>query len=61
MTGSEIRALRRAAGLTQTQLAERMGLGVRGQRTISEWERARHAISEPHARLLAILCQRKEE
>lgn len=40
--GARIRALRLAAGLSQVQLAERVGLD---HRTISRAENGRHAIS----------------
>jgi len=59
MTKEEVKRLRTDAGLTQTQLAERMGLGVGGQVTVSRWESGALNISEPHARLLAILCSER--
>ena len=63
MTPAEIRILRQAAGLTQKALAERMGLSAkRGKFTVSEWESARNLpISEPHARLLALVCAPKKK
>ena len=36
MDGGELRRRREALGLTQTQLAERLGVGLR---TLQEWEK----------------------
>jgi DNA-binding transcriptional regulator YiaG len=38
MTGAEIKALREAAGLSQQDLAERLGVAVE---TVSRWENGR--------------------
>ena len=56
MTPKETRQLRVAAGLTQTQLAALMGLAKRGQVTVSEWEHGVRNITEPHGRLLQVVC-----
>lgn len=50
MTGDEIRAARLALGLTQEQLAERMGLF--GKQTISQWERGVRTPQGPSVKLL---------
>ena len=50
MTPAEIAAARATLGLTQAQLAAVMGL--RGQPTVSEWERGREAIGGSNVRLL---------
>jgi transcriptional regulator with XRE-family HTH domain len=50
--GELVRGRRMAAGLTQEQLAERSGLGVR---TISDIERGR--IGRPHRRSVDLLCE----
>ena len=49
--GELVRGRRVAAGLTQEELAERSGLGVR---TISDIERGR--IGRPHRRSVDLLC-----
>src|ERR1700728_1031021 len=50
--GELVRGRRGAAGLTQEELAERSGLGVR---TISDIERGR--IGRPHRRSVDLLCR----
>ena len=52
MTGDELREMRKAAGLTQAALAER--LGVR-QSAIYRWEQGQRGISEPMARLIGYM------
>ena len=49
MTGSELRRIRKRLGLTQVQLAER--LGVTGN-TVARQERGEVRITEPVARLI---------
>lgn len=49
MTPAELRAARKALGLTQGQLA--VVLGVR-QATVSDWERGVYSADGPAARLL---------
>lgn len=50
MTGTELRALRRAAGLTQQQLGERLGIeGPRAQVAVSRWESGARGITPPVA------------
>lgn len=46
MTGDDIRNIRAAMGLSQTALAEALGMT---QRTITRWETGAVPISEPRA------------
>lgn len=50
MTAEEFAAERSRLGLSQSELAERLGVHVR---TIGKWERSERGIPEPVARLLA--------
>ena len=52
MTGEAFRELRQRLGLTQSQLAERLGVTVT---SVARWEREERAISEPVARLIRLL------
>ena len=54
---SSVRALRRHLGLSQTDMAEE--LGVR-QQTVSEWETGMYAPRGASARLLAIIAERAD-
>lgn len=54
MTGAECRKLRTDAGLTQAELAQRIGLGKSGYITVSRWENGHRRIPEPTARLIRI-------
>ena len=58
MTAKKIRKLRARAGLTQARLAALLGLGAGGQVTVSRWEAGTQPITEPHARLLEMVCRR---
>jgi transcriptional regulator with XRE-family HTH domain len=58
MTGEDMRRLRREAGLTQRELAEAMGVWLN---TISRWEIEKRHISEPHARLIQLICQNSKK
>lgn len=51
MTGAHLRRRRQALGLSQTALAERLGVP---QATISRWETGGHAIDQPEILDLAI-------
>ena len=51
MTASELKAARTAAGLTQKQLAAKLGV-VTG--AVSHWEQSRNPITKPMALLIAI-------
>jgi transcriptional regulator with XRE-family HTH domain len=53
MTGDQIRKARKRLGLTQEQLAERMGL--HGKQTISQWERGVRIPQGPSLVLLRSL------
>lgn len=52
MTPADLRALRAALGLTQLQLADRLGVSVDA---IRHWEHGRRSIPEPVRRLLVSL------
>jgi transcriptional regulator with XRE-family HTH domain len=51
MTGAELRTLRQALGLSQLELAQRLG---RARYTISRWETGRHRIRDGRTLRLAI-------
>ncbi len=53
MTGDQIRDARKKLGLTQEQLAARMGLS--GKRTVSQWERGLRTPQGPSLVLLRSL------
>jgi transcriptional regulator with XRE-family HTH domain len=53
MTGEEIRAARQRLGLTQEQLAGKMGL--HGKQTVSQWERGVRTPKGPSLLLLRSL------
>ena len=46
MTPVELRAIRKGLGLTQTELAARVGVHLR---SVQKWEAGERAISEPVA------------
>src|SRR5439155_23665760 len=52
MTGDELRRLREAAGLTQAELAERLGTTVT---SVSRWETGQRRIAEPIARFVRLV------
>ena len=54
MKGSELRAIRKGLGLTQVQLAERLGVA---SNTVARWERDEMGMSEPAARLARLLAK----
>lgn len=56
MTGKDLRRIRKRLGLTQVQLAERIGVTAN---TIARQERGEVRISEPEARLLLLLAKGK--
>lgn len=56
MTGEELRRLRKRLGLTQAQLAERVGVT---RNTIARQERGESGIGEPLARLIRLLAEQK--
>jgi transcriptional regulator with XRE-family HTH domain len=53
VTGNELRQIRKRAGLTQAQLAERVGVT---RNTIARQERNEIGIGEPLARLIRLLA-----
>jgi len=53
MTGKDVQRLRRRLGLTQTQLAARLGVHTL---TVSRWECDRVRVTEPMARLLRLVA-----
>lgn len=52
MTAATLAKIRAAAGLTQAELAEKLGVHLR---TVQKWEGNERAIPEPIVKLLAIL------
>lgn len=54
--GAELRALRRALGLTQTCLAVELGTA---KNTIARWERGESPIRESALRLARVLSERR--
>jgi putative transcriptional regulator len=57
MTPAEIRAFRQRLGLTQTQMAERLGVHLR---TYQQWEYGRRKPRRPTLKLLEILHKEAE-
>ena len=53
MTGTEVQRLRRRLGVTQAQLAARVGVH---KLTVSRWERGQVRVTEPMSRLLKLLA-----
>ena len=53
MTGTELRRLRRRLGLTQRELAAKVGVTTT---SLARWERDEVRITEPMARYLALLA-----
>jgi len=60
MTGQQLRRIRKRLGLTQVELADRLGVA---SNTVARWERNEVGISGPVARLLTLLStpRQKEE
>lgn len=54
MKGEELRRLRRQLGLTQVEMAERLGVAAN---TVARWERNEMSINEPAARLARFLVE----
>ena len=57
MTKEEITAARFSLGLTQAQLAEKIGAR---QATISDWENGKYPISRPFIKLIEYLLNSKQ-
>ena len=53
MTGTDVQRLRWKLGLTQAELAARLGVHAL---TVSRWERGQVRVTEPMARLLRLLA-----
>jgi transcriptional regulator with XRE-family HTH domain len=53
MTGAALRRLRKRLGLTQRELAARVGVTPT---TVARWERGEVRITEPMSRLLRLLA-----
>jgi len=56
MTGQELKDHRKRLGVTQAQLAERLGVTANA---LARWERGERRIAEPVARLVRLLVQLK--
>lgn len=54
MTAKEVRAIRRRLGLTQQELADKVGVA---RNTVTRWELGLMGIRESAARLLRLLAQ----
>ena len=54
MTPDELKSLRAAAGLTQRDVAERLGVN---RLTVARWEQGGRAISVPMAKLIRLTCR----
>jgi DNA-binding transcriptional regulator YiaG len=53
MTSADVQRLRRRLGVTQVELAARLGVHPL---TVSRWERGQVRVTEPMARLLKLLA-----
>jgi DNA-binding transcriptional regulator YiaG len=58
MTGPQLHAIRRKLGLTQTALAEAIGVT---SNTVARWERGEMTISGPAARLIEKIAEERRE
>jgi len=54
MTKDEVKQLRAKLGMTQQQLAHKLGVT---QTSVARWEMGMHQIEEPTARLLKLLVK----
>ena len=54
MTGSELRAIRERLGLTQVEMAERLGVAAN---TVARWERDEKPIRPPVEKLIRLTAQ----
>lgn len=55
MTPTQVRELRQALGLTQSELAAALRMGSEGRRTIRRWETGEQAITGPASVALELL------
>lgn len=53
MTSTQFRSARAALGLTQSKMAEALGVHLR---TVQKWEGAERKIPEPVAKLIAMIA-----
>ncbi len=58
MTAKEVRAIRRKMGLTQQELADRVGVA---RNTVARWEMGAMGVRESAARLLKRLAAESKE
>lgn len=56
MTGTELKAQRTRLGLTQLELAAKLGVTAN---SVARWERGERGISEPIAKLVQMLRAKK--
>src|SRR5947209_5069559 len=54
MTGEQVRRLRLQLGLTQDELAGRLGVA---RNSVARWEREEHGLSGPAEKLLTLLAE----
>jgi putative transcriptional regulator len=54
MTGSEVRRIRKRLGLTQVELAAKIGVT---SNTVARWERGLVRVTEPVARLIRLVAK----
>jgi transcriptional regulator with XRE-family HTH domain len=55
MTSADLLTIRRLLGLSQTQLAQ--ALGLKSRSTVARWEAGTHALGAGHEKLLKRLLQ----
>jgi transcriptional regulator with XRE-family HTH domain len=58
MTGSQLKKIRGQLGLTQAEMAERVGVTPN---TVARWERGEIVIREPIARLIQSMSQQRRK
>lgn len=58
MQPRDISLARRALGLTQSGLAERLRMGANGERAIRRWERGEQPITGPASVAIKLLLER---
>jgi transcriptional regulator with XRE-family HTH domain len=58
MTGKQLKKIRGQLGLTQAEMAERVGVAPN---TVARWERGEIVIREPIARLIQSMSQQRRK